>query len=122
VGRRGYPPEFRRRVLDWVEAGRTVAEVAADLGISQQTIYSWRRQNRIDRGLEAGPDDRREGGARKRIREREAELVVHRRATELLKEQAGHVPRPGQRRSGRPGTAQLRRLPRRLPTSRAPSR
>ena len=28
MGRRGYPPEFRRRVLDLVEAGRKVAEVA----------------------------------------------------------------------------------------------
>jgi hypothetical protein len=26
MGRRGYPPEFRRRVLDLVEAGRPVAE------------------------------------------------------------------------------------------------
>jgi hypothetical protein len=25
MGKRGYPPEFRRRVLDLVEAGRTVA-------------------------------------------------------------------------------------------------
>ena len=54
MGRRGYPPEFRRRVLDLVEAGRKVAEVAEDLGISEQTIYTWRRQDRIDRGLEAG--------------------------------------------------------------------
>ena len=31
MGRRGYPPEFRRRVLDLVEAGRTVTDVARDL-------------------------------------------------------------------------------------------
>ena len=53
MSRRGYPPEFRRRVLDLIEAGRKIAEVADDLGISDQTIYSWRRQDRIDRGLEA---------------------------------------------------------------------
>jgi hypothetical protein len=29
VGRRGYPPEFRRKVLDLVEAGRPVVDVAA---------------------------------------------------------------------------------------------
>ena len=28
MGRRGYPPEFRRKVLDLVEAGRPIAEVA----------------------------------------------------------------------------------------------
>jgi transposase-like protein len=38
MGRRGYPPEFRRKVLDLVEAGRKVADVARDLGISDQTI------------------------------------------------------------------------------------
>jgi transposase-like protein len=40
VGRRGYPPEFRRKVLDLVEAGRSITEVAKVLGISEQSIYS----------------------------------------------------------------------------------
>lgn len=89
MGRRGYPAGFRRRVLDLVEAGRRVAEVAQDLGITEQTICNWRRQDRIDRGLEAGltTAERSElAAARKRIRELEAELAVHRRATELWKE------------------------------------
>ena len=54
MGRRGYPPEFRRKVLDLIEAGRTVADVTKGLEISEQTIYTWRRQDRIDRGLESG--------------------------------------------------------------------
>jgi transposase-like protein len=45
---RSYPPEFRRRVLALVEAGRPVAQVAADLGISGQIVYTWRRQHLID--------------------------------------------------------------------------
>jgi len=100
VGRRGYPPEFRRRVLDLVEAGRKIAEVAEDLGISDQTIYSWRRQDRIDRGLEAGLSSAEKAeliAARKRIRELEAEVAVHRRATELLKEKSD--PKGGSRPS-----------------------
>lgn len=28
MGRRGYPPEFRRRVLDLIEAGRKVTDIA----------------------------------------------------------------------------------------------
>jgi transposase-like protein len=79
-------------VLDLIEAGRKVAEVADDLGISDQTIYTWRRQDRIDRGLEAGLSSAEKAelvAARKRIRELEAELAVHRRATELLKVGAG---------------------------------
>jgi transposase-like protein len=47
---KGYPPEFRRKVLDLVAAGRQVAQVAADLDISEQTIYRWRRQHLVDTG------------------------------------------------------------------------
>ena len=32
-----YPSEFRRRVLDLIAAGRSVASVAEDLGVSAQT-------------------------------------------------------------------------------------
>jgi transposase len=51
---RGYPPEFSRRVLDLIASGRKVADIARDLGVSGQTIYNWRKQDRIDRGLEPG--------------------------------------------------------------------
>lgn len=47
-------PEFRRKVLDLIEAGKPIAEVAKALGISDQSISTWRRQDRIDRGLEPG--------------------------------------------------------------------
>lgn len=47
---RSYPPEFRRKVLDLVASGRKVAEVTQLLGISDQTIYVWRRQHLIDTG------------------------------------------------------------------------
>jgi len=54
MARRGYPPEFRRRVVDLVEGGRKVSEIAAELEVSEQTLYTWRRQARIDARLEAG--------------------------------------------------------------------
>jgi FixJ family two-component response regulator len=41
VGRRGHPPEFRRKVLDLVAAGRPIVDVAHDLGISALSIYTW---------------------------------------------------------------------------------
>jgi transposase len=65
-----------------------VRHVAGDLGISDQTVYSWRRQERIDQGIEPGltSAERAElGAARRRIRELEVELAIHRKATELLK-------------------------------------
>jgi transposase-like protein len=100
MGRRGYPPEFRRRVVDLVGAGRKVVDVARDLGVSEQTIYTWRRQERIDRGLVPGLTsvERDElAAAKRRIRELEAELEIHRRATELLAERSD--PKGASRRS-----------------------
>jgi transposase-like protein len=100
MARRGYPPEFRRRVVDLVEGGRRVAEVAVELQISEQTIYTWRRQARIDAGIEAGltTSEKAElAAAKRRIRELETELAIHRRATELLKEKSD--PKESSRRS-----------------------
>lgn len=51
---RSYPPEFRRKVLDMVEAGRPIKQIAEMLGISDQTIYNWRRQHLIDTGHASG--------------------------------------------------------------------
>jgi len=88
MARRGYPAEFRQRVLELVASGRSVRDVARDLGISEQSIYIWRRQDRIDRGEEAGltSGERAELlAAKRRIRELETELAIHRRSTELLK-------------------------------------
>jgi transposase len=86
---RSYPPEFRRKVLDLVASGRKVAEVARLLGISDQTIYVWRRQHLIDTGQLPGTTSSglsELAAARKRIAELEAELAIHRRAAELLGE------------------------------------
>ncbi|MFD1541519.1 transposase [Nonomuraea guangzhouensis] len=91
MGRRGYPPEFRRKVLDLLEAGRKVTDLAHDLAhdlaISGQTIYTWRRQDRIDRGLEPGLTSSEKAElvvAKRRIAELETELQATRRAIELV--------------------------------------
>jgi|ERR1700677_1884891 transposase len=73
------PEEFRRKVLDLVAAGRPVAQIAADLEISDQTIYDWRRQELIDTGQLPGLN-RAElselSVANKRIRELETEVAI----------------------------------------------
>lgn len=87
---RRYPVEFRRKVLDLIQAGKPVVEIAAQLGVSDQTIYNWRKQDRIDRGLAAGittAESAELTAARKRIRDLETELAVTKRANELLKAQ-----------------------------------
>ena len=100
MGRRGYPPEFRRKVLDLVQAGRPIADVAKALGISDQSIYTWRRQDRIDRGLEPGLSSAEKSelaAAKRRIAELETELHAMRRAMELVREVV--PPKGGSRRS-----------------------
>ena len=84
------PPEFRRKVLDLIAAGRSVASIAADLGVSDQTIYTWRKQELIDTGQVPGlttVEAAELRAAKRRMVELETELSVTRRANELLKEQ-----------------------------------
>jgi transposase-like protein len=72
--------------------------VARDLGVSEQAVYGWRRQEQIDRGLEPGLNtlERAElAAAKRRIRELEVELAVHRRAAALLKDASN--PKDGSR-------------------------
>jgi transposase len=97
---RRYPVEFRRKVLDLIEAGKPVAEIADQLGVSDQTIYNWRNQDQIDQGQRAGVstvESAELAAARKRIRELETELAVTKRANELLKAQSD--PKDGGRSS-----------------------
>ena len=49
-----YAPEFRRRVVELVRSGRSVAVVSAEIGVSEATVYRWRAQDRIDRGERPG--------------------------------------------------------------------
>ncbi len=99
MGRGGYPPEFRRKVIDLLEEGRSVAQVAHGLGISEASIYVWSRQDRIDKGLAPGLTSAENAelvAARKRIADLETEFKASRRALELLKETAD--PKGGSRR------------------------
>ena len=54
--RRGrYPKEFRRDAASLViDQHRTVADVARELGVIEQTLGNWVRQERIDRGEREG--------------------------------------------------------------------
>jgi putative transposase len=86
---RSYPPEFRRKVLDLIAAGRAVSAISADLGVSGQTIYTWRNQDRIDRGERLGVTSTEHAElakARRRIAELETELAATKRANQLLKQ------------------------------------
>ncbi|MDQ2837162.1 MAG: hypothetical protein M3Y42_03625 [Actinomycetota bacterium] len=74
--------------------------MAHDLGISEQSIYTWRRQDRIDRGLVPGLSSLKKAemvAAKKLIAKLETELAISRRAMELLRVSSDR--RDGSRRS-----------------------
>lgn len=49
-----YPPEFRREALELVRSGRSIRDVAESLGVSEQTLRSWSRQDDADAGRAEG--------------------------------------------------------------------
>nr|WP_280444566.1 transposase [Nocardia brasiliensis] len=117
-----YPEEFRRKVLDLVAAGRPIAQVAADLGVSGQTIYTWRREDEIDSGRAPGMNGAEQAelsAAKRRVRELEQEVAILKRARELLWEEPdpkairGHSHHGRRRAAGAAGLsfARGRRIP-----------
>jgi len=71
---RRYPPEFRQRAVELARRReKSLRQLAADLGISDQTLSNWVKQADIDEG-------RREG----LTTEERAELVRLRRANRVL--------------------------------------
>jgi transposase len=44
-----FPPEFRREAVAMVRSGRPVPEVAEALGVSQQSLRNWVKQQALDR-------------------------------------------------------------------------
>jgi putative transposase len=86
---RTYDPEFRRRVVELVRAGRPVRVVAAELGLAEATVYRWKAQDLIDRGVKPGTSTSEQGdlvAARRRIRELETELALVKQAAKLFEE------------------------------------
>jgi transposase len=53
--RRRFTAEFKRDAVELVRtSGRPIAEIARELGVYDSTLGNWVRQDRIDRGEQAG--------------------------------------------------------------------
>lgn len=53
--RRRYAPQFRAEAVRLVkESGKSIGEIAKDLGIADQTLRNWVRQDEIDNGQREG--------------------------------------------------------------------
>jgi transposase-like protein len=69
-----------------------VGVVAAEIGVSEATVYRWRAQDRIEHGERPGlssVDQSELAQARRRIRELETELEITKQASALFS--AGEV-------------------------------
>jgi transposase len=79
-----YPPEFRREAIELVRISeKPIAEVASDLGISNQTLRNWIKQADVDAGKreDLSTDERTElRELRKRVRILEMEREVLKKA------------------------------------------
>lgn len=86
--RRKYDQDFKRNaVLLAAEPGRTVAEVAENLGINKDLLYRWRREYYNGQGQYAFPGHGRETltSEQKRIRELEKQLKETAMERDILK-------------------------------------
>jgi transposase len=89
-----YPPEFREHAIRLVkEAGKTMTEVARDLGVSVESLRHWIRQQEIDEGKREGltTDEKKE---LERLRR---EVRVLREEREILRKAAAFFAKEAER-------------------------
>ena len=85
--RRKYDPDFKRNSVQLTEEpGRTVTDVAENLGISKDLLYRWRRAQRVNKDL-AFPGNGREAltAQQQKIRELEKRLKNAEMERDILK-------------------------------------
>ena len=85
-----YPAEFKRDAVELVRSSpdRTVAEIAAELGVNAQSLRNWVGQARVDAGEERG-------GAlttpeREELRRLRREVAELRKEKEILRKAAAY--------------------------------
>jgi transposase len=85
-----YPAELRRQVVDLARSGTRVAQLSETFGMTGATIYSWIKQEKIDRGEVEGQSTEQGlelKAAKRRIKQLETELAVSRKVNQVFLDQ-----------------------------------
>ncbi len=71
-----YPPEFRRKIIDLVRAGRPARAVAQEFQLSRQTISNWCKQDDLDSGRRSDGLTSAENEELSRLRKRVRQIEI----------------------------------------------
>jgi transposase len=77
-GKKTYAPEFKRRMVELVRAGRSPEELAKEFEPSPNTIRKWATQADIDEGLRAEGMTTAERGELRDLRRENKQLKLER--------------------------------------------
>jgi transposase len=90
-----YPPEFRREAVElYRSSGRSLKEIARDLGVSSESLRLWVRQAGTDAGGRPGLSSEE----REELRTLRREVRVLRQEREVLKKAAAFFARESETR------------------------